>query len=133
MNLGRTPLRISKLGIGTLQWGDPGSGYGERYGEEQLASAFDELIKGGINFFDTAEVRTELLNSYSCAQELCSRVLELALLCFASLLFPFFDIRKNRCAGCSHVLVLKCSHLSVVRFSIDPFPRWIISYRSSSE
>lgn len=56
MRLGRSDLQVSKLGIGTLQWGDPGSGFGSTFGEAEIASAFDELIAGGINFFDTAEV-----------------------------------------------------------------------------
>lgn len=47
---------MSRLGIGTLQWGDPGSGFGTSFGEAEIASAFDELVAGGINFFDTAEV-----------------------------------------------------------------------------
>ncbi|KAL2641236.1 hypothetical protein R1flu_008823 [Riccia fluitans] len=56
MNLGRTSLKISRLGVGTLQWGDPGSGFGKSYGEEDLAEAFKTLTQGGVNFFDTAEV-----------------------------------------------------------------------------
>ena len=56
MKLGRSELQVSRLGIGTLQWGDPDSGYGTTFGEAELASAFDEITAGGINFFDTAEV-----------------------------------------------------------------------------
>ncbi|KAG0558659.1 hypothetical protein KC19_10G044300 [Ceratodon purpureus] len=56
MKLGRSDLQVSRLGIGTLQWGDPGSGFGTTFGEAELASAFDEIVAGGINFFDTAEV-----------------------------------------------------------------------------
>lgn len=56
MKLGRSDLQVSRLGIGTLQWGDPGSGFGNTFGEAELASAFDEIVAGGINFFDTAEV-----------------------------------------------------------------------------
>ncbi|CAM6020949.1 unnamed protein product [Sphagnum balticum] len=56
MRLGRTELEVSRLGIGTLQWGDPGSGFGDTFGETELATAFDVLVHGGINFFDTAEV-----------------------------------------------------------------------------
>jgi aryl-alcohol dehydrogenase-like predicted oxidoreductase len=56
MRLGRTELEVSRLGIGTLQWGDPGSGFGDAFGETELATAFDVLVHGGINFFDTAEV-----------------------------------------------------------------------------
>lgn len=54
--LGRTSLQVSKVGIGTLQWGDPGSGFGDRFGEAELSGAFQQLVKGGINFIDTAEV-----------------------------------------------------------------------------
>jgi aryl-alcohol dehydrogenase-like predicted oxidoreductase len=57
MKLGRSDLQVSRLGIGTLQWGDPGSGFGNTFGEAELASAFDEIVAGGVNFFDTAEVR----------------------------------------------------------------------------
>jgi aryl-alcohol dehydrogenase-like predicted oxidoreductase len=56
MRLGRSELSVSRLGIGTLQWGDPGSGFGSTFGEPELTSAFDVLVEGGINFFDTAEV-----------------------------------------------------------------------------
>ena len=31
--LGASGIKISKLGIGTLQWGDPASGFGGRYDE----------------------------------------------------------------------------------------------------
>ncbi|KAH7289218.1 hypothetical protein KP509_31G064100 [Ceratopteris richardii] len=54
--LGRTSLQVSRIGVGTLQWGDPGSGFGTSYGEPELSIAFQELLKGGINFIDTAEV-----------------------------------------------------------------------------
>lgn len=65
MKLGRSDLQVSRLGIGTLQWGDPGSGFGTTFGEAELASAFDEIVAGGINFFDTAEVLlNEILNLF---------------------------------------------------------------------
>ncbi|KAI5066153.1 hypothetical protein GOP47_0018777 [Adiantum capillus-veneris] len=54
--LGRTSLQVSKIGIGTLQWGDPSSGFGSSFGEAELCGAFQQLLKGGINFIDTAEV-----------------------------------------------------------------------------
>lgn len=60
MKLGRSELSVSRLGIGTLQWGDPGSGFGATFGEAELATAFDELVAGGINFFDTAEATTTI-------------------------------------------------------------------------
>ncbi|KAK9805144.1 hypothetical protein WJX72_001699 [[Myrmecia] bisecta] len=54
--LGSTDLRVSRLGIGTLQWGDPQCGFGAQYDEAQLAEVFKAAVEGGVNFFDTAEV-----------------------------------------------------------------------------
>lgn len=54
--LGKTSLNVSKVGVGTLQWGDPGTGFGARYGEDELSGAFQQILQGGINFIDTAEV-----------------------------------------------------------------------------
>jgi hypothetical protein len=36
VKLGKSELTVSALGIGTLQWGDPGSGYGQQYQEARL-------------------------------------------------------------------------------------------------
>jgi aryl-alcohol dehydrogenase-like predicted oxidoreductase len=45
------------LGTGTWSWGDRLFwGFGKEYGEEDAHSVFDESIKSGITFFDTAEV-----------------------------------------------------------------------------
>ncbi|KAK9836118.1 hypothetical protein WJX81_002623 [Elliptochloris bilobata] len=54
--LGGSDLRVSPLGLGTLQWGDPGCGFGKQYDEAQLREVFDAAVAGGITFFDTAEV-----------------------------------------------------------------------------
>ncbi|CAI5465552.1 unnamed protein product [Closterium sp. Yama58-4] len=54
--LGQSELRVSPLGIGTLQWGDPRSGFGEQYSAADLAEAFRPALAGGINLFDSAEV-----------------------------------------------------------------------------
>lgn len=54
--LGGSELRVPKLGIGTLQWGDPGSGFGEKYSEADLKEAYDLLTSAGLDFFDSAEV-----------------------------------------------------------------------------
>lgn len=54
--LGRTSLQVSKVGVGTLQWGDPRSGFGATFGEDELSGAFQHILQGGINFIDTAEV-----------------------------------------------------------------------------
>ncbi len=45
------------LGTGTWSWGDRLFwGFGKEYGEEDAHNVFDESIKSGITFFDTAEV-----------------------------------------------------------------------------
>jgi hypothetical protein len=44
------------VGIGTLQWGDPGTGFGTSYDEAALKEVFGTLVDGGVSFFDTAEV-----------------------------------------------------------------------------
>ncbi|CAI5967729.1 unnamed protein product, partial [Closterium sp. NIES-64] len=54
--LGQSELCVSPLGIGTLQWGDPRSGFGEQYSAADLAEAFRAALAGGINLFDSAEV-----------------------------------------------------------------------------
>ncbi len=36
IKLGGSELRASPLGLGTLQWGDPGCGYGKQYDEASL-------------------------------------------------------------------------------------------------
>ena len=49
-------LEVSSVGVGTLQWGDPGSGYGKEYGAEELQQTYRAARRGGVTFFDTAEV-----------------------------------------------------------------------------
>lgn len=61
IELGKTGLQISPVGIGTLQWGDPGTGFGTSYDEAALKEVFGTLIDGGISFFDTAEVGFSIL------------------------------------------------------------------------
>lgn len=55
-DLGKTDIKISKIGIGTWQWGSKSWGYGISYNKEDLEKAFKLAIDGGINFFDTAEI-----------------------------------------------------------------------------
>ncbi len=57
IELGKSGVRVSRLGIGTWAWGDGLYwGYGRGYGAADLHQAFDETVRAGINFFDTAEV-----------------------------------------------------------------------------
>lgn len=50
-------LEPIELGTGTCQWGDLGAwGYGVRYGERDVRSAFEASLEAGVEFFDTAEL-----------------------------------------------------------------------------
>jgi aryl-alcohol dehydrogenase-like predicted oxidoreductase len=71
--LGKTDIRISRLGLGTWQWGDRMMwGYGKTYTDSDLHDAFQVSLQSGISFFDTAEVygkgRSEQLLG-ACLQE----------------------------------------------------------------
>jgi aryl-alcohol dehydrogenase-like predicted oxidoreductase len=49
--------RLPSLGVGTWAWGDRGLwGYGQAYGEADLAEAFQTSLSAGVTLFDTAEV-----------------------------------------------------------------------------
>lgn len=57
VELGRTGIRISPLGLGTWQWGDYFVWkYGRGYGDADLSEAFDVSLQAGVNFVDTAEI-----------------------------------------------------------------------------
>jgi len=55
--LGDTDLGISKMCVGTWPWGSRILwGYGKEYTEADLVSVYEESLKSGVNFFDTAEI-----------------------------------------------------------------------------
>jgi len=57
IKLSDTNLGISKMGIGTWAWGSRILwGYGKEYTEADLVSVYEETLKSGVNFFDTAEI-----------------------------------------------------------------------------
>jgi len=57
IQLGRTLLQVSLLGVGTWSWGDRRTwGYGRTYTEADVQAAFETSLAVGINFFDTAEI-----------------------------------------------------------------------------
>lgn len=57
IELGKSGVRVSPLGTGTWSWGDDFYwGYGSGYGENDVHQAFDESLRAGIDFFDTAEM-----------------------------------------------------------------------------
>ncbi len=57
IELGKSGVMVSPLGIGTWAWGDSLYwGFGRGYGARDLEQAFEETLRAGINFFDTAEI-----------------------------------------------------------------------------
>ncbi len=49
--------RLPPLGVGTWAWGDRRLwGYGQQYGETEIAAAFKASLASGVTLFDTAEV-----------------------------------------------------------------------------
>jgi aryl-alcohol dehydrogenase-like predicted oxidoreductase len=55
--LGKTGVKVPPLGIGAWSWGDNFFwGYGKGYDETDIRAAFEECLRAGINFVDTAEV-----------------------------------------------------------------------------
>lgn len=48
-HLGRTGLRVSRIGLGTMN-------FGELTDESASFRIMDEAVDAGINFFDTADV-----------------------------------------------------------------------------
>jgi len=56
LKLGNSELEVSRLGIGTIRWGDTTKGFGPTFDEEDLYASFEAARVGGVNLFDTAEV-----------------------------------------------------------------------------
>eukprot|EP00210_Caulerpa_lentillifera_P007002 g6696.t1 len=58
VELGKSGLRVSEVGIGAWSWGDRSGywGYGKEYGKTESADAFRALLASDLDFIDTAEV-----------------------------------------------------------------------------
>lgn len=55
VQLGKSPLQVSEMGLGAWSWGDR-SGYWAGWTKEGSRSAYDAALNAGIDFIDTAEV-----------------------------------------------------------------------------
>lgn len=51
-----TPKRISKIGLGTWQFGSREWGYGKRYAEEEAAAIVRRALELGVTLYDSAEL-----------------------------------------------------------------------------
>ncbi len=57
INLGKTEIKISPMGLGTMQWGDhPLSVQTGEPVDENIRKIYQASLDAGINFFDTAEI-----------------------------------------------------------------------------
>ena len=54
--LGRSGIRISRVGLGTWQIGSPYWGWGREFNREQALRVIEAALDAGINLVDTAEV-----------------------------------------------------------------------------
>jgi aryl-alcohol dehydrogenase-like predicted oxidoreductase len=50
-----TAKRISKIGLGTHQFGSSGWNYGERYPQQEARAIVRRALELGVSLFDTAE------------------------------------------------------------------------------
>jgi len=57
--LGYLDIKVSVIGLGCWQFGDPNWGWGKEINEEQAIKIINEAYNSGINFFDTAEIYGE--------------------------------------------------------------------------
>ncbi|NOX62442.1 MAG: aldo/keto reductase [Chloroflexi bacterium] len=85
VQLGRTHMSISVVGLGTWAWGDRLMwGYGKGFGDDDIRQAFEASVAAGINFLDTAEIygrgRSESLVGRLI--HLCNTPLVVATKCF---------------------------------------------------
>ena len=56
IKLGTSDLQVSRIGLGTWQFGSEAWGFGVDFDERDALAVVDKALELGINFIDTAEV-----------------------------------------------------------------------------
>jgi aryl-alcohol dehydrogenase-like predicted oxidoreductase len=120
-----TAKKISKIGLGTWQFGSPEWGYGESYAEKEAGAIVRRALELGITLFDTAEIYGS-----GRSEEILGRALgkqrELAFL--ATKIFPVvpsaFVVRQRAAASARR---LRTSHLELYQVH---FPNPLVSDRT---
>lgn len=56
VRLGRSDLKVSKIGLGAWQFGAREWGWGREYGRDEVLATIDRALEVGVNFIDTAEI-----------------------------------------------------------------------------
>lgn len=52
--LGKSSMKVSKIGLGTWQFGSAGWGWGRDYGRKEALNVINAALDMGISFIDTA-------------------------------------------------------------------------------
>ncbi len=56
VKLGGSDLKVSRMALGTWQWGSREWGWGKGYGKDDVMAALNRGLDLGVNFVDTAEI-----------------------------------------------------------------------------
>jgi aryl-alcohol dehydrogenase-like predicted oxidoreductase len=84
-----SPLRISKIGLGTWQFGSREWGYGDRYASGEAERIVQRALELGVTLFDTAEIYALGRSERILGRALAGRPEQVVL---ATKFFPLFPI-----------------------------------------
>ena len=74
------PVRLPKIGVGTLAWGNPRRGWGITFNSTDLEEAYEICTDAGITLFDTSEVYGyQSVRLFEGSEQLLSRLVEKSL------------------------------------------------------
>jgi aryl-alcohol dehydrogenase (NADP+) len=125
-NLGTTSLRVSRLCLGCMSFGGPGTkGFGWTLGYEDSKRIIDRAVDLGVNFFDTADVY-----AWGKSEEIVGRALEGRredLVLATKVGLPTGDGPSEQGLGAEHVrrnLRKSLEHLRTDRIDLYQIHRW---------